>query len=188
MRRLLIAFVLAISSVATVAQARGLELSLNDDMAQFLFSSGAEPLGIRDAELSFGVLFNEDDDVLGLLRMMATNRVSPSLKLGVGLQGYFGHLDQPDETMGGIAIGGNVGVGLASQIPLALVVEGWVAPRILSFSDADKIREWSARIEAQVSSNAAFFVGYRQLKIKLTEHRGNHKVDGSAQIGVRIGF
>lgn len=187
MRRLLIACLLAVS-LAPAAQARSLELALNDDMAQFLFSSPTDPFGIRDAELGIGVLFNEDDDLVGLLRLMSTNRVSPSLRLGVGLQGYLGDLDIPNETLSGLAIGGNVGIGLAAQIPVSLVLEGWIAPRILSFSDTEKIREWTARIEAQISNQAAVFVGYRKLKVDLENYSRGHEVDDSAQIGVRIGF
>lgn len=187
MRRLLIACVLAISLVPA-ANARSLELALNDDVAQFLFSTATDPYGVRNAELGIGVLFNEDDDLVGTLRLLSTNRVSPSLRLGVGVQGYLGDLDRPNETMSGIAIGGNVGIGLAAQIPVALVLEGWIAPRILSFSDTEKIKEWSARIEAQVSKQAAVFVGYRRLKVDLEGFSRGHKVDDNAQIGVRIGF
>ncbi|NLO79413.1 MAG: hypothetical protein GX093_03715 [Xanthomonadaceae bacterium] len=188
MRRLLFAFVLAASLVPVAAHARSLELSLNDDVAQFLVTTQTRPFGVHNAEFGVGVLFNDDDDLIGSLRLMSTNRVSPSLRLGVGLQGYLGDLDRPDETMGGSAVGGNVGIGLAAQVPLFLVLEGWVAPGVLSFGDTDKIKEWSARVEAHISPHAAFFVGYRQLKVDLETLSRDYEVDDSAFIGVRLGF
>jgi hypothetical protein len=184
MRRLMTAFVVAIALVPA-AHARSLELAINDDMAQFQFSTN--PWGAPDAEIGVGILFNEDDDLLGTLRLMSTNRVSPSLRLGVGVQGYLGDLDPINETMSAIALGGNVAFGLAAQVPVSLVLEGWIAPNILSFSDTERVREFSARVEAAVSNRAAVFIGYRSLKTNLVSHR-RYELDDSAHIGVRIGF
>lgn len=186
MRKLVSILILSAFTVPAV-HAASLELTLNDDVAQFLITSPGDRWGMDNTQLGAGILFNENDDVLGTLRLMSTNRVSPSLRFGVGVQGYLGELDKVDETASSIAVGGNVGLSLASQIPLSLVLEGWIAPNILSFGDTEKTKEWSARIEAAISRQAAVFVGYRKLEIEV-ENRGDYELDDSANFGVRLTF
>jgi ethanolamine transporter EutH len=185
MRRLISVLVLFLV-LAQAAHARSLELALNDDMAQFTYSTGL--WNVQSAELGAGILFNEDDDLLGTLRLVSISRVSHALRFAVGMQGYLGKLDDIDTTMSAIAIGGNVGFSLASQVPLSLVLEGWLAPRILSFGKIEDVTELSARIEADLSQHAAVFVGYRKLKTDLTRGPRNYELDDSAHIGVRIRF
>lgn len=185
MRRLIFVLIASLMLVPA-AHARSLELALNDDMAQFTYSTGL--WNVQNAELGAGILFNEDDDLLGTLRLVSTSRVSHALRFAVGIQGYLGKLDDPDATMKAIAIGGNVGFSLASQIPLSLVLEGWVAPQILSFGKTEDMAELSARIEADLSQHAAVFVGYRKLKTDLERGPKNYKLDNSAHLGIRIKF
>jgi hypothetical protein len=186
MRKLFPALVLS-AALAPAVHAANLELTLNDEMAQFLVTSSAEPWGMRDAETGIGILFNENDDLLGTLRLLSTNRVSPSLRLGVGLQGYLGELDKVDETASAVAIGGNIGFGLAAQVPLTLVLEGWIAPGILAFGDIDGVTELAARVEAAVSPRATVFAGYRTLEMDI-DGGGDYELDDGVNIGVRIGF
>lgn len=180
---------LALSAlVAPAAHAATLDLSLNDEAAQFLVTSPTDSWGMQDAEAGVGVLFNEDDDLVGILRLLSVNRVSPSLRFGVGVQGYLGDLDDPNETVSGAAIGGNVGLSLAAQVPISLVLEGWIAPNILSFGEAEGFTDVSARIEAEVSNRAAVFVGYRQLEVDLEDTRRDYEIFDGGILGVRVGF
>jgi hypothetical protein len=187
MRKLL--FPLALSAaLMPSAHAASLDLSLNDEMAQFLVTSPTETWGMQDAEVGFGLLFNEDDDLIGTLRLLSTNRVSPSLRFGVGVQGYLGDLDGPNETPSAIAIGGNVAVSLAAQVPIALVLEGWLAPNILAFGDAERITDVSARVEAEVSNRAAVFIGYRLLEVDIENAGNDYEIVDGGVLGVRFGF
>lgn len=186
MRKLVSALALS-AALVPAAHAANLELTLNDDVAQFLVTAPGDRWGMSNTEVGAGILFNEEDDLLGTLRLMSTNRISPSLRFGVGVQGYLGELDNYDETASAVAIGGNVGLSLAAQVPLSLVLEGWIAPNILSFGDIEKTKEWSARIEAAISRQAAVFVGYRKLEMEV-EDRRDYELDDSANIGVRLGF
>src|SRR5690625_4648841 len=177
MRRLILVFLLVLALMPT-AHARSLELALNNDMAQFSYST---ELGVmQGAELGGGFLFNDDDDLLGTLRLVSASRISHALRFAVGMQGYLGKLDDPDTSMRAAAIGGNIGFSLASQVPLSLVLEGWYAPRILSFGRVKDASELSARVEAELSQHAAVFVGYRKLKADLKRRPRSHKIDNSA--------
>ncbi len=186
MRKLVSILILSAFAVPAV-HAASLELTLNDDVAQFLVTSTGNRWGMDNTQVGGGILFNENDDLLGTVRLLSTNRVSPSLRFAVGVQGYLGDLDRINETASAIAVGGNVGIGLAAQIPVSLVLEGWVAPSILSFGDTEKTKEWSARIEAAISRQAAVFFGYRKLEIEV-ENRGDYELDDSANFGVRLTF
>lgn len=187
MRKALSAFALAVLAMPA-AHAASLDLSLSDDSAQFLLTTPTDQWGMRDGEAGVGLLFNEDDDLLGTLRLLSTNRVSPSLRFGVGVQGYLGDLDEVNETASAIAVGGNVGFSLAAQVPITLVLEGFIAPNILSFGDIERVTEYGARIEGEVSERAAVFVGYRKIEMDLDAGRGDYEVEDGLNLGVRIGF
>jgi len=185
MRRLILILFLSLGFASSV-HGHSLALTVNSDMAEFAYAT--EVWAAQNAELGVGVLFNDDDDWLGSLRLVSNNRVSNALRFAVGMQGYLGKLDKPDTSMRALAIGGSVGFGLASQIPLSLVLEGWYAPKILSFGKIDDAKELAARIQADLSQHAAVYVGYRKLKADLKGDRKNHKLDSGLHLGLRINF
>jgi hypothetical protein len=188
MRKFVPAIALSAALAVPAAHAAELELSLSDDDAQILVTTPGDQWGMRDSEVGAGIFFNEDDDLVGTLQLLSTNRVSPSLRFGVGVQGYLADLDRPNETAGAIAVGGNAGIGLASQIPVRFVLEGWIAPNILSFSGVDRVTELAARVEADVSERASVFVGWRNLEMDLDGGRGDYEVEDGVNFGLRFGF
>jgi hypothetical protein len=68
------------------------------------------------------------------------------------------------------------------------VLEGWIAPNILSFSGVDRVTELAARVEADVSERASVFVGWRNLEMDLDGGRGDYEVEDGVNFGLRFGF
>ena len=67
-----ISFVIALLSIPAVSQARGIEIKLADEMAELTYLSESSTFGYGGADLGFGVLFNEADDLQLNAEMMVT--------------------------------------------------------------------------------------------------------------------
>lgn len=185
MRRLLSAALIS-ALLVPAAQAASLELKLNDEMAELEYAAPTGAMGLSGGEWGAGLLFNEDDDVVGTLSLRSLNRVSEALKFAVGFRGYLGNLDVPDEDLSSVAIGASVALSLAAQIPVSIGLSGYLAPDILTFGDAEGLREVALRVEAQLTPTAAVFVGYRELSVEFPG--GDYEVDDGGHLGVRLGF
>lgn len=185
MRRLLAAAALAVM-VVPAAHASTLELGVSDDFAQLEFATPAGGINVQGAEWGLGLLYNEDDDLIGSARFSSVNRISQAFTFNVGLKGYLGRLDDPDETLTSIAIGGGAAFSLASRPQLTFAVNAWYAPNILTFGDPRGVTELDARVEAGLSRTAVVFAGYRFFEV---DFRGrDHEVQDGLQVGVRLGF
>lgn len=187
MRRVLLPIALSIA-LLPAAHASDLELSLSDDTAELMFTVPTENFGLQDGRVGAGVLFNDDDDYIGQLSLESIGRVSQSLSFNVGIKGYAGQLDDPDDDVTAIGIGGGIRVGLATQIPLAVLVNGFLAPDILSFGDAEGLKEFEARLEAGFARNAAAFIGYNLFEVEVENRRRDVEVQDGVNVGVRLSF
>jgi len=185
MRRLLAAAALALTAVPA-AHASTLELGLSDEFAQLEFATPAGGLNVQGAEWGAALLYNEDDDLIGTVRFSSVNRISPSFLFNIGIKGYLGRLDNPDENLGAVGIGGGASFSLASRPQVTFAVSGWFAPNILTFGDPRGVTELDARVEAGLSQTAVVFAGYRFFEV---DFRGrDHEVQDGLQVGVRLGF
>jgi hypothetical protein len=70
---------------------------------------------------------------------------------------------------------------------MSLVGQLYFAPNITTFGDADRYGETMVQLEYDVISNAAAYIGYRNIKFDLN-NGSNAKVDEGAYIGVRMSF
>jgi hypothetical protein len=166
--------------------AGALDLSLSDEMAEFVLSTDMTSWGFRGGELGAGLLFNEDDDLAGTLRLQSLNRVSNAFTYGVGLKGYGVRLDEADEDFAALAIGGEVDFSLATQLPLTVALNAYIAPDILTSDDAEGLHEVSARLQAGISQMASAFIGYRRLEADMPGD--DVEIDDNFHIGIRLGF
>ena len=185
MRRILFPLALCVAC-GSAAQAAELDINLNDETGKVMFRSPTDGFGMQNGRVGVGVLFNEDDDIIGELSLESIGRVSESLRFNVGVKGYVGELDDADETLTAIGIGGGVRFSLASTVPLSLALNGFIAPDILSFGDPTGVREFDATVEAEFARNAAAYVGYGYMEVKLDGP--DAEVRDGAIVGVRLSF
>jgi len=76
-----------------------------------------------------------------------------------------------------------------ANTPLAILGEAFVAPSVTSFSNFDGISEYRVALELEVTPSARAYVGYRQLKVDLSNGTGpKYKLDDRAHVGVRFSF
>lgn len=191
-KRLIIFLYLVFASVVTNAQARGVDIRLADEVAEFIYLTESSTFGYGGADLGVGFLYNEADDLMFSLAAMVTGHGagnSRSLKFGVGIKGVAIQLEQlPEEDqMAAIAVGAQVRYVIPSSAPLAFLVEGYIAPSITSFNDAERYSEFRAAVELEVTPSARAYIGYRNIEVDLDGIR-DIEIDDSVHIGVRLTF
>ncbi len=170
----------------------GLDLRLSSETARITYLTENATFGYGGADIGIGIFFNENDDILGtgsiLVSGSGTGDVR-ALHFGVGGKLYGGRLDLlPEELSGGaIAIGGHLRYVFPSSMPFAVLVEGFWAPEVTSFSDFDGLVEYRADLEFEVTPSARAYVGYGKLQIEL-DGGFEYDAEDNAHIGVRFTF
>ena len=172
----------------------GLDLKLSSETAEVTFLTQSATFGYGGADIGIGLFINENDDFLAngsiVVSGSGTGDVR-ALHFGVGGKAYAGQIDfegnAEDPSGGGIAIGGNLRYVFPSSTPFAILIEGFWAPSVTSFSDFDGIVEYRAALELEVTPSARAYIGYRKLEVELDT--GLEVVlDDNAHIGVRFAF
>lgn len=180
---------IALAAILPVAEAADFEAALSQDTAQFTFRSDSSIIGWGGADLGIGLFFNEDDDYIGsfsLLQMRQASQENP-LTFGVGIKGYLGHLDGPDATVAGLGIGGQVRYTFPGTMPMAVYLEGYYAPEITSFADADEIIDYTLGFQIEALPQTIAFVGIRHLEFEV-DGDDYEADDDSLHVGVRLTF
>jgi len=188
-----IAALLPASSVLSA----GLDLKLSNETAEITFLTQSSTFGYGGADIGIGLFVNENDDFLVngsiVVSGSGTGDVR-ALHFGVGGKAYAGQIDlsstnpnASDPSGGAIAIGGNVRYVFPSNTPIAILVEGFWAPSVTSFSDFDRLAEYRAALELEVTPSARAYVGYRKLEVELDTGL-KVDLDDNAHIGVRFAF
>ena len=177
---------------ATSVYSGGLDLRLGSETAEVTFLTQSATFGYGGADIGIGFFLNEKDDFFAngsiLVSGSGTGDVR-ALHFGVGGKLYAGRLDfEPSNASGGaIAIGGHLRYVFPSATPFAILAEGFWAPSVTSFSDFDRVVEYRAALEFEVTPSARAYVGYRVLEVKL-DTGFEYKADDNAHIGVRFSF
>ena len=177
--------------------AAGLDLKLSSETAEVTFLTQSATFGYGGADIGIGLFINENDDFLVngsiIVSGSGTGDVR-ALHFGVGGKAYAGRLDfstnnpnSENPSGGAIAIGGNLRYVFPSSTPFAILVEGFWAPSVTSFSDFDRLVEYRAALELEVTPSARAYIGYRKLEVELDTGL-KYVLDDNAHIGVRFAF
>ncbi|MDH5735166.1 MAG: YfaZ family protein, partial [Gammaproteobacteria bacterium] len=75
-----------------------------------------------------------------------------------------------------------------SATPVALLAEGFIAPRVVSFSGAEQYREYRLAIELEVTPSARAYIGYRKMEVDLENINPDIEIDDHAHLGIKVEF
>lgn len=181
--------VVSLALCSTGAQANGFDISLSDETANVVYLTDSGSLGYGGADVGFGLFWNEADDVVSHANILVTSNPQSgnNFQFGVGAKAYLGTLDEIDEDVAAVGIGGLVRYVIPSQTPMGLSLEGYWAPDVTSFSDTEGLREVTARFELEVMPSTRGYVGYRLLEPDMDE-AGEVEIDDEFHIGIRFLF
>jgi len=192
LRKALLITILLIPVTNTFAGA--IDFRLGGNMAEISYLSQVSSFGYGGADIGFGALVNEDDDVMlsGSILVSGSNAGDVrGLHFGVGAKAYAGALDGPTGNLnadgGAIAIGARLRYVFSSAMPIAVLGEAYYAPDVTSISDYDGLSEYRFALEMEVTPSARAYIGYRNLEVSL-DNRADYEVDDDAHIGVRFEF
>jgi len=191
-----IAALLPVSNVLSA----GLDLKLSSETAEVTFLTQNATFGYGGADIGIGLLINENDDVMASGSIVVSGSGTGdvrALHFGVGGKIYAGRLDfssntpgaasQENPSGGALAVGGNLRYVFPASMPFAILVEGFWAPSVTSFSDFDGLVEYRAALELEITPSARAYIGYRVLEVELDTGL-KYDVDDNAHIGVRFAF
>jgi hypothetical protein len=172
------------------SRANDFEAALTSETAQFTFRSDSSLIGWGGSELGLGLFYNDADDYLGQISLMQRRQASKNnpLTLGVGARAYLGSLDNLDQTIAAVAIGGEIRYTIPGVMPMAVYLTGHYAPKITSFSDGEEITDLNLGFQIEILPQTTGFVGYRSLKVDTNRASGYELDDDRVHLGVRFTF
>ncbi|HHJ18891.1 MAG TPA: hypothetical protein ENJ84_03535 [Gammaproteobacteria bacterium] len=184
-------FTIALLSVlmSGVGQAADLELAFSEATAIIDLHMDSGVMAQGGADFTVGGLFNEDDDIVAMVGLMAQG--SPAgqqpYTIGIGGKAYFAALDKPDASIQAVALGAKLMYFIPANIPLSFGGEVFFAPGITTFGDGNDLLDARLRFEVDVLPSASIFFGYRNVNIEL-ENGAQYDVDEFVHLGLRIQF
>lgn len=183
--RYLFALFLGFGGASTV-HADQLELFISGRAAQVGY---AKPVGVSAADVSAALLYNEDDDLMLNGGLVVSGQPPGELpfSFGAGAKAYVFSLDDADEDVAAIPLGGRVAYTIPANIPLILSAEGFYAPAITAFGGADNMLDFNTRFEAEFIPRTSVFIGYRYLEVDLDDGQ-DVGLDHNFHVGLRLNF
>ncbi|MFT4729143.1 MAG: hypothetical protein ACI9UN_003660 [Granulosicoccus sp.] len=204
MNKVLAGLVLLVGS--TQALAGGLDIALSNDTANISLTLSQDPLlrqnsRYRDggAELALGGFVSEAGDGVVHLTFMARGiqqSMTSQYNISAGVKILAGEIEvgtpvvgvTESESVGALALGFQAGLVIPSNYnPVELSFEGFYAPSITSFSDAERYGELTARLQIEIMPRARAYIGYRRMLFD-TNDADNVRLDHNAHFGLSISF
>ncbi len=186
--RLALVGLLGMFACGSVA-ANDFEAMLSSETAEFTLRSDSSLIGWGGSDLAFSLFYNEDSDFIvqaSLLQMRQPSQENP-LTFGVGVKAYLGQLDDPDEDVVAVAIGGEIRYTIAGSMPMAVYFHGHLAPEITSFSGSEQITDYRLGFQIEALPQTVAFIGLRHFEIELDD--GDYDADDDEiHLGVRLTF
>lgn len=172
------------------ASASDFEAALSSETAQFTFRSDSSLIGWGGSDLGLGLFYNEEDDFIAhasLLQMRQASEEAP-LTFGVGVKVYLGVLDDIDQDVFALGIGGEIRYTIPGTMPMAVYLRGNFAPEITSFLDAEEVTDYELGFQIEALPQTIAFIGIRHLEFE-TDDEGDYEADDdNIHLGVRLTF
>ena len=199
MKKAFAALVLMLTPLSVPAA--GLDIALSNDTANIAVL--LNPYNFRaggGSELGLGGFLNETGDNLLFATLMAQGvRKLPNQQynIGAGVKVIGGDLEVSEEfqslgvdseSVAALALGFKAGYVLPSrQNPMEFAIEGYIAPDITSFSDAESYTEFSARFQVEIIPQALTYIGFRRINFD-TQGFNNVVLDNNIHVGFKLAF
>ena len=165
-----------------------IEAYVSEDAISALYIRETDVSQVGRTEISGGVFFNEDRDLVATgtaLAAIGSPQAFTRFRLRVGPRAYASFLHTEDEDVFGLAVGGEARYLLGPERGGSIVLSLFYAPDILVFGSADGVKDATIRFEAGLRGDTMVFVGYRWLEMDLDVDR---RIEDGAHIGFRRQF
>lgn len=170
------------------AGAQAAEGYLSEDAMQIMYGREMDFGDLGRNEVRAGFFLNEERDLIGMADMMidvGQARRRPNWSLDVGPRVYGALLTVEDQDVFSIALGGTLSYFLGRTRSTAISLSAFYAPDIVTFGEADNIKDLSVQIETRLTDATQLFIGVRTFEFDLAADR---EVDDNMHVGVRYRF
>lgn len=205
MKKLIAAAVLLLAPMS--AWAGSLDLSLSNETANLVYQFNNDPLnrsglpsGNGGSELSAGLFFNEIGDNLLHATLLARGyrqTAASQYQISAGMRLVGGEIaieeergaSGDSESIGALALGFQAGMLLrpGNYNPIDVTFEGFYAPSVTSFADAERYGELAVKLQVEIMTRARAYIGYRRIRFDTNDFE-NVTLDRSAHVGLNISF
>lgn len=164
------------------------EAYLSENAMQVLYGRDLDVGELGTNQVRVGVFLNEDRDLIGMADMLfdvgEPNR-RPYWALQVGPRAYGALMTIENQDVFSIGLGGRLSYFLGRNRQSSISLTAFYAPDIVTFGNADNIKDVSVSIETRLSESTNVFLGYRIFEFDLDVDR---EVDDNMHLGVRHRF
>lgn len=162
-----------------------LELNANLDIGQF--NENVEPetmyVGIKFLDADNNKRVN-DDALYEVGFLMKKAMGNSGFEVGLGVKANY----TKDYTTLPLGIVFDYALPMNTIVPMSLGADIYYAPKVLSFSDADKYFEYRFEYDAEVINHGHVVIGYRHIKTDYDDARGDFTYNASAYVGFNFEF
>ena len=179
---------------ATQVKAAGIDLRLSDESGELFYLYQTATFGYGGADVGIGVFFNDYDDLMASFSWTVSGSGvgnARALQYGVSIKAYGAMIEQrnqSDLSGGALGLGGLIRYVIPSATPVAFLAEGYMAPKVTSFGDADGFTEFRVAGEVEITPSAKAYVGFRHLEMEPANGTQEIEMDDNVHIGVRLSF
>ena len=169
--------------VSSVVWAGSLDLNLSDDSVRFQYAAP-----FRNAEYNFGLLYNEDDDWvahLGLLAHGVLDSRNSRLKASFGGKVYYA--DFNNEEALALGLGGRLSF-FPRNLPVGFGGYIFYAPDIVTGLDAERFYDFGLHVEWEIMDTTSIYLGYRKVEMRVENTGRDVTIDDGGNIGLKINF
>jgi hypothetical protein len=167
---------------------QSVEAYLSEDAMQVLYGRQMDVGELGRNEVRVGVFLNEDRDLIGMADMLfdiGEPGRRPYWSLQMGPRVYGALMTIEDQDVFSIGLGGRLSYSLGRDRASSVFVSAFYAPDIVTFGNADNIKDVSFGVETRLSDSTSLFLGYRVFEFDLEVVR---EVDDNMHLGVRHRF
>lgn len=178
--------------VSNAAGAEAIKATLGSDVARFSYATEAFGQQFGRLETEFGFLYTDhdeavrEDDFLAHLGLQVRGEsLDFPVIVSVGGRLYYGEASRYD--VSGVALGGDMLLLPESWGGFGLGGFFYYAPSVVSFQDAEKIREWGVYASFQITPQASVMAGFQNIEVEI-DGAGTAEIEDSGFFGVEIRF
>ncbi|HEX6993457.1 MAG TPA: YfaZ family outer membrane protein [Gammaproteobacteria bacterium] len=179
---------LAFAQQEPEAGTQAVEAYLSEDAMQVLYGRDMDVGDLGRNQVRIGIFLNEERDLIGIADMMfdvgEPNR-RPYWSLQVGPRAYGALMTIENQDIFSIALGGRLSYFLGRGRGSSIALTAFYAPDIVTFGNADNIKDIAVTLETSLSESTNLFIGYRVFEFDLEVDR---EVDDNMHLGVRHRF
>jgi hypothetical protein len=174
----------------TAAMANMLDVNLNNNTAQFQFSTATGVEAQGNADLFAGLLYNNRHSVLVNAGVMQRNPLDGGFSVGVGMEAIAATIKDNWPTKSNtsaIALDALVRFSPPTVPQMGISGELHYAPNILTFGDAVRYSQGVVRLDYELAPQTMVYVGYRKITFGI-KNAPAAVLDSGPHIGFKLAF